>query len=182
MSSTCEKGRTLYNFSGTHIYPNSKISPRNYAVCNRMANELVTGSSKIVLIMFISVGIGIATPLYKLFFTNDREMILPVVFPFTDPDTERGFYINLASQYVSCLSGFIILPGCELVLCAFKNSFTAYAAVVDNDIHELGCQLEHGQVFSHKHTLLFRNIILKILDFGRYKSILWLHKLLFRIS
>lgn len=166
--STCEKSRALYNFSGKYIYQNAHISPKNYEVCNQMANELITSSMKIIFVLWLSFGIALATPLYILLFTNEREMILPVIYPFIDPDTDSGFYINLASQYVICLFGVFILPGCELILCVLKNGYTAYAAVVENDIMEFGYQLENNKAFSQKYILQFRNIILKIGDAGRF--------------
>lgn len=163
----CAKSRRLYNFSAMFIYSNNKKSPKNSFVCNRMANMLITDSIQFILLICLSVVIGTCAPMYKLLFTNEREMILPVIFPFIDPDTEHGFYINLASQYFSCLSGFVILPGCELILCATKHNFTSYAAVVENDILEFGMELEHDGEFSQKQILQFRNIIIKILDFSR---------------
>lgn len=166
---TCEIGRVIYSFSGKYIYANSNRSPRNSVVCNRSANKLVTGSIKVILLIYLSLAIGVSAPMYKLFISHEKEMILPVIFPFIDPDTDHGFYINLASQYISCLSGFVILPGCELVLCALKYSFTAYAAVVANEILEFGLELEDDEEFSQSKTFEFRNIIVKILDYNRLK-------------
>lgn len=163
----CKRGRILYNFSGKFIYSNCNKSPKNYEVCNRMANELISSSIKTILLIYLSLLLGTGAPMYKILFTDHREFLLPVILPFIDPDTKHGFYINLAGQYISCFTGFVILPGVELANCVFKNSFTAYAAVVENDITEFGCQLEHI-TFSHKQTMQFRNMILKILDFGRF--------------
>lgn len=160
----------LYNFSGKYIYPNSDVSAKNYVLRDRLANELICGSLKVVLLIYVSLILGIGAPMYKLLFTDEKEMPMPVIYPFIDPDTKRGFYINLASQYLSCLSGFVIFPGVELVLCALKNNFTSYAVVVENDITDFGCQLKDERKCSHKRTSQFRNIILKVLDFGRFVS------------
>lgn len=157
ITSSRKKARSLYNFSGEYIYANTNFTPKNHYVCNRMANELVTSSFKTVLLLHLSLVHGVGAPLYKIFFTNEKETLLPVILPFIDPETKYGFYINLAYQYVSCLCGFFILPRTELLLCEHKNTFLSYAAIVENDITGFGCQLNKSVEFSYNHRLMIRS-------------------------
>ena len=95
----------MYNFAGDFIYTNANTTPKTYNVCNDMANDLIVSSIKIISLVFIALFLGCSGALYKLFVKNEKELIVPVILPFIDPDTEQGFYINFGSQFLSCLLG-----------------------------------------------------------------------------
>lgn len=97
----------LYMFGGKYIYANSKITVKNNSVCYEMANRLITDSIKICSIMIIAICLAVLAPIQKLIFTNEKEMLIPVILPFIDPDTDHGFYINLLNQSVTGVYGGI---------------------------------------------------------------------------
>lgn len=144
MPNTRKEYRRLYNFAGHFIYANSKSSLRNHSVCDRMAIDLLFSSLK----------------------TNTF-----VILPFVDPDTENGFYLNLANQLITASFGAIAVPAIELVTCVLKNNVLATAAVVKNSILELKNQMESDGLFAMDRMWKFRNIILKTLDFDRFVQI-----------
>lgn len=166
--STRQKLRSIYNFGVDYIYANSRISPKIHSVCNRMAIDLLASTVRINQIVYISVAIGDGAPLFKTFFTNEKEMIIPVLLPFIDPETDNGYYINLASQLFACMFGVIIIPTVEQVTVIVKNNLLALVAVIECNIDAFKSSLEVDEEYSAKHISDFRNIILQILDFNRY--------------
>ena len=105
MPSKREQYHRMYNFAGDFIYTNMKRTSKTYNVCNEMANDLIADSIKINTLVFIALDLACIGPLYKIFVQNEKELILPVILPFIDPDTEHGFYVNFVCQLVTCLIG-----------------------------------------------------------------------------
>lgn len=171
MPNTRKEYRRLYNFAGHFIYANSKSSLRNHSVCDRMAIDLLFSSLKTNTLLVFSISLSVCVPMYKMFYTDEREMFIPVILPFVDPDTENGFYLNLASQLITASFGAIAIPAIELVTCVLKNNVLATAAVVNNSILELKNQMESDGLFTMDRMWKFRNIILKTLDFDRFVQI-----------
>lgn len=110
-TSTREMLASMYNYSGKYIYANSGITARNYQICEKLANDLISGSIKICVLLAIAIDLSICAPLNKLTFKHEKELIIPVILPFINPDTDFGFYMNLGNQLVICLYGAIIIPG-----------------------------------------------------------------------
>lgn len=164
---TREQLRRLYNFGADYIYAKHDISPKNHDVCNNMAIYLITCSIRVNLLILLSYALAVGAPLYKTLFTDENEMILPVILPFIDPDTQNGFNINYAYQVIICIFGGFIVPGCELVTCVLKNNVSVIAAIIANELTEFQMRLKEYNVASADIDLEFRNILLKILDFDR---------------
>lgn len=162
----------LYQFGADFIYANSDNSPKNYVVCNRMAVYLITCSIRVNLLVLLSYMMAVCVPLSKTLFTDENEMILPVILPFIDPDTQNGFIINYTNQAVSCIFGSCVIPGTELLTCVLKNNVSVAAAAIENSIRDLKIRMmmkrKHSPVKEFVHE--FRNIIVKVLDYDRYTS------------
>lgn len=73
-----------------------------------------------------------SAPIYKTFIKNEKELIVPVILPFNDPETENGFYINYANQGITCGIGVIMISASEILTCLLKNSVALTAAVIEN--------------------------------------------------
>lgn len=76
-----------------------------------MANELISSSLKICVLLVISIDLSVGAPLHKLTSGGEKELIIPVILPFIDPDTDFGFYVNIGNQLVICVYEAIIIPG-----------------------------------------------------------------------
>lgn len=96
-------------------------------------------------------------------------MIIPDLLPFIDAETQRGFYINLANQLVTCLYGVKIISGTELFTCILKNT-TCATAIIESSILDFDFMMQEINEFSMKKSYEFGNIILKILVFDRLIS------------
>lgn len=160
--------RRLYHFGADYVYSNSDISPRNRVVCDKMAIYLLTCTVRVNLMLFVSYLLLVCGPLYKNFFTDEHVMIIPVILPFIDPESDFGLKINMINQMFTVLMGFPVVPGTEIVTCVMKNNVTATAAVIENSLIELQNLVETDTHFSIKCVCELRNTILKILDFDRF--------------
>lgn len=166
--STCAKIRSIYNFGPNFIYANSEISPRHYVVCNRMAIDLLVSVIKVNSIVFIAFTILIGLPFYKNAH-NEHELILPIIMPFVNPNTQNGFYINMANQMLHLCIGSLAIPIHNLFGCILKNNVQVTAAIIENTLIEFKMKLKNDKKFA-KDTMCiweFRNIILKILDYQK---------------
>lgn len=106
-------------------------------------------------------------PMYKTLFTDENEMMIPIVVPFTDPDSPNGFLIAMGYQGLVSLGGLFIVPGSEIVSCVMKNNVAAIAAVIENGLTEFQDRLRKDKRFLPKHGIPFRNLIVQIMDFDR---------------
>lgn len=168
MPSTRKQCHNMYNFAGNFIYANSKKSPTNNVVCDKMAIYLLTSSLNINLLVNISTILMICAPLYKKLVLNENELIIKIVLPFIDPETDRGYLYNMISQSITCVFGSIVIPAIELVTCVVKNNISATAAIIANDINEFMNSLHVNSEYSVEHAQRFTNIILKIRDYNGY--------------
>lgn len=165
------KFRSLYNFGADFIYANSDTSRKNYVVYDKMAVYLVTCSIRVNLLVLLSYMMAVCVPFTKTLFTDENEMILPIILPFIDPDTDDGFVINYADQVITCLFGSCVIPGTELLTCVLKNNVTAAATAIENSVIELKVRMMmNHQDLTEEFVHKFRNIILQILDYDRYES------------
>lgn len=164
----------MFNFAGDFIYANSDISPSTYRVCDRLAIDLATRTLGILMVLvfgFFSVG---ALPTYKLLHDGEKEMVLPVILPFVDPETNEGFTINLCNQWFSLGCGTFIIPATEIITCLLKNCISVSAAIIRNSLADFGTDLD-GE-FTNERSLHYVNIIKQILDCNRFDSTLTIKK------
>lgn len=166
----CErtKLRYLYNFGPNFIYAKSEVSPRNHDVCDKIAINLLTCSIRVNLLVLLSYTLAAGAPLYNTLYTDKKEMIIPVLLPFIDPDTPNGFAVNYAYQMITCIFGSFIVPGIELLACVLRNNVSVTAAVIENAIREFRIRLRRERKFCPDLAWEFRNILFKILDFDGF--------------
>lgn len=130
-----------------------------------MAIHLLTNSIKTAVLVFFALTCVVYGLLFKLIVAHEKEFIYPVTLPFVDPNTEKGFYINLSSQIPTYFVSLIGFPGIETVICVISNNFTAAAAVIEDSLQEFEEEIvEH----SAEHSRQYRNIIMEIMDFNRF--------------
>lgn len=158
----------MYNFAGDYIYASSDLSPKNKEVCDKMAISLLSSSIKMFGLEFFALNLACLGPVFKIFIKNEKELIVPAILPFNDPDTDKGYIINFLSELPLCAIGVILVPSTDLFTCVLKNNISVSAAIIKNSLQEFSEIFEESDVeFSAEHSLRFRNIILKIMDFNR---------------
>lgn len=134
-----------------------------------MAISLLIGSIKIFSLIFLANVFACVGALFKIFVKNEKELIIPVILPFIDPDTDEGFFINFLSLVPSCAIGVILIPATELLTCVLKNSVSVAAAIIENSLQEFGDLLkDRNPQFSAENSKRFRNIAMQIMDYNRF--------------
>lgn len=169
MKSTRAKMDHLYKFGGNYIFANSQITPKIRIICDKMAISLFTSSVKVNALLALSLFIVSILPLYHTFL-GENEMIIPIILPFVDPDTEHGFFINLINQLIFICLGIDAIPACETFFCVLKNTITTTATVIEISIQDFKQLVAEKKGFSAERCRQFRNIIMKIMDFNRFDN------------
>lgn len=172
MKSTRAKMDHLYKFGGNYIFANSQITPKIRIICDKMAISLFTSSVKVNALLALSLFIVSILPLYHTFL-GENEMIIPIILPFVDPDTEHGFFINLINQLIFICLGIDAIPACETFFCVLKNTITTTATVIEISIQDFKQLVAEKKGFSAERCRQFRNIIMKIMDFNRFDNFPW---------
>lgn len=159
--------RRLYNFGNDSIYAHYNSTPKTHEVCDKMAIDLLIRSIRVNGVIIFSYSLLVLAPLHKNFFTDEREMLLPVILPFIDPDTQLGFTINTINQMITVPMGIFVIPAAELTTCVITNIIQTTAALIENSLIEFKSLVKADKNFSNKCVLEFRNILMKIADFDR---------------
>lgn len=93
--------------------------------------NLTTISFIITFLILFSISLTCCAPLYEIFFTDENDMIISVLLPFTDLETQNVFYIYLANQLNSSLYG-VVIAETELITCALKNSVSVIVVIIES--------------------------------------------------
>lgn len=150
------------------MYTKYDVSANRHYICDQMAINLSISCGKTIFVTLLSFGLVGIAPMYKLLFTDDKELPLPILFPFTNLETQFGYCTNLIIQSVFGLFGVLILMGAEIGICMIKFNATISTAIIQNELMKLSNQLEMDDEFKVKHIWKFRNIILQVLDMNRF--------------
>lgn len=168
MPSTRARARFLYNFVGEYIFAKSPVSTRTYAIFDRMAIGIVKNTAKALLIFSFTFSITVIQSVLETFYWNERMLIVPVILPFIDPDSSKGFYINLVFQIIVGFPSIVVVIASEIVICVVRNVFITIAALTEDSISEFMTVMESNEKFSHHENMQFRSFIQKILEVYRF--------------
>lgn len=166
----CSKARKGYNYAAKNIYAYADSSAKNYEVCDKMAVDLLRNAIRVSFLQIFALSLLNLVPFYKTIFTDEKEMIIPIILPFIDPDTQNGFYLNFVYQISTDCFGVLIVVGCELVSCFVANNVKVTAHVTRNSLSEFDDLIKKDKRFTKKHSIRFRNILLQMLDFQRFAN------------
>lgn len=130
--------------------------------------KFVTSTFKVLLVILISFSFIGIVPIYKLIYTDERELIYAVILPFTNPETDMGFIINTINQMISVLIGAPAAIAVETITSLLKNTISTFAALIKCSLTEFDNSLKDDKHFNEKQHWELNNIIKKILDFDRF--------------
>lgn len=153
---------------GLYAYRNSHISANIHKICDDWAIALLTNVILKEIILIICGGFYVAAPMYKNLFEHEHVMIYAAILPFTDPTTDRGFYINFAHQSILLLVAIPAIYGVELVVCMVNNSALITAALIEESLKTLDEEICRSREFNNELEWKLRNTIQKIQDFNKY--------------
>lgn len=161
--------KVIYNFSGQYIYvENEHRTVADTNVRDKMATHLITSSIKTLSLFNASLILMLAVPAFLIVVMRQDLLIVPVIIPFIDPESDVGYLLNVANQLIFCVIGTVSLLGIELSTCIVKNGVIAAAAVIKYELVKLDKILHINKEFTPERMQEFRNIVAEILDFDRF--------------
>lgn len=162
--------QNLYFFASKHIYTDiEEDSDADYIrVCDQSAIKLLTSTMKIMTIVIVSMIMHMMFPTFAYFKYNDIQWPMPVILPFTDPDSVNGLAINLVNQLFIGFTSSIGNIGIEISTCILNNTVWAIIVAIGHSIDELSGSTENPQSSTASNRIhLFRNILIQVQDYDR---------------
>lgn len=159
--------KDMVKYVEVNIYRNSDVSPRVYKVCDEYAAALLKNVISTEFILLFSCLLFVMIPAYMILYDRGHHMFFFTAYPFTDPATDRGYYINLVHQSVTLITGVPALIGVEISFCLAKNAILVTAGLIIDSIQTLDENLDCNQEFTNKRAWEMRNLTLKFQDFDK---------------
>lgn len=162
------KSITFFPIEKIYSYVDDE-SNREYAnVCNQSAIKLIKDTMKTLAIIMISVTIFSMFPMFASFQSDEVEFMIPVLFPFTDLESQTGIIVNMLNQFVSGSIAMTSNIGIEILNCILKNAVWSSANAVCYSIDELSPILRKSKQISSKVIdYRLRNIVIQVQDIDR---------------
>lgn len=118
-------------------------------------------------IMFVSLNIYLGFPIFGYIENGDFQLPVPVLFPFTDLESRKGFIINVLNQTIICLIGCSGNIGIEVIQSILKNTVWASTVAIVYSIDEFSANFTKS-TSTPLRDRYFRNIVRQVQDLDRY--------------
>lgn len=132
-------------------------------VLDERADELIRKSTIICLALSIGALTYSIYPFYLFVMKGEHPNLIPIVLPYTDPDTNWGYYINLANQAIIAAAGITGNFAIEIGVLALTNNLWAASDVINYDLNEIVLGFKRGETKEVRSAKL-RNIFVQIQD------------------
>lgn len=159
----------LLRFSEKHIYNNFHISKGIYEVSDQCAIDLLIGAIKLESLIVVSISTFSVLPMYSLLVKKEYDLPVPIVLPFTEPETPRGFWMNMPHQMMYCVFGLLAIALIELVTCILKNTVAASSSIICQMFKDLDKNLHSPDKFEIEQIKMFYNNLKQVQDFDRFQ-------------
>lgn len=94
------KANHLTMFSGKNIYPNNNENTKFNRLCHRRVHDLIKNTFIIIPVILFAYGMILIGPSYAYLCKGLLVTPLATKLPYTDEESERTFFINMAHQSV----------------------------------------------------------------------------------
>lgn len=166
---TTKTFQSLIFFAIEKIYTDiNHDSNCNYIrLCDESAIKLLKSTTKTIGIICVSMSLYIFFPIYMFITSNDIQLPIPVLLPFTDIKSIKGMIMNILNQLFIGLIGIAGNVGIEIITCILKNTVWASTVVICHSIDEFSNITVN---FESKESINchFRNILIQVQDLHRY--------------
>lgn len=149
-------------FGSDKLYPPNKKG-RRAIILDKRADELIRRSVFICLALGASTLIFTFYPLYLLVTKGELPSYMPIILPYTDPETNRGYYINLVNQSVIASVGVIGNFCIEIGISVMVNNVWAASDIIKYELNEIALGVERGESKQTCRAKL-RNLFIQIQD------------------
>lgn len=157
-------------FAGDNIYTDiyEGSNPNYIRVCDQSAIKLLTTILK-TCVLFNLVVVCLVPPFYL---SNEIQLPVPVLVPFTDLESSMGIIINLCNQCYIIPYASIALLGIEITNCLVKNAIWAVAVAICFSVDELTAAFKDRTSASKRlNNFYFRNMLIQVQDLDRYEKV-----------
>lgn len=157
--------KTLFRFSGDHIYKDVKDETPFTLLCEESVEKMRKSYIILVIVIFITIGSVITGPVEAYLHRGIKVTPFGTKTPFFEEDSDVGFTFDLI--YQSCMMPFgIISTICiELCQCLTYNTVELCADIVTLHAEQISNDLESGKRFDIQLRAHFRNALMQIQDF-----------------
>lgn len=132
-------------------------------ILDERADELLKNAMFICLVLSIGSLTYSIYPLYLFVMKGEHLNLIPIILPFTDPETNRGYYINLANQVIIAATGIIGNYAIEIGFTVMTNNLWAASDVIKYDLNEIVLGIKRGETKEVRSAKL-RNVFVQIQD------------------
>lgn len=150
---------------------NEESDPEYIRLLDECAIKLLTNTMIIVgFLLFFSM-IYFIFPVYDTIVDGKIHLIIPILFPFTDLETNYGIAVNILSQSMLNTIAIIGIYGMVIGTCVTKHAIISYAATI-------GYQMDRLTIYINKNYSQspqriddhFRNILYQLEQYNRYRE------------
>lgn len=159
--------QSLIFFGGKYIYPLHDKNAKLHEAYDEAAIMLIRTSLTIFTAILLST-IGFAVyPLYTYIFENAHPMMIPIILPLTDPETNFGYYLNVSNQLFISFTGIFGNIGIEFISSMMVNNIWVGVSSVQCALDEFSdfIRREPHKTLQIKYRL--RRILMRIRDLDR---------------
>lgn len=131
------------------------------------ATMMIRASLTILAAITLSSIVYAMYPMYTYFFENAHPMTIPIILPFIDPETNSGYYLNVANQLFISFTGIFGNIGIEFISSMMVNNIWVGVSSVQcalDEFSEFIRQKPH-ETLDMKYKL--RTILTRIRDLDR---------------
>lgn len=160
--------QALIFFSGEYIYKDFDEPIKYTKVCDESVGQMVKVAFEDLALFILAMLIMNVLPAYLYFFKNERELVLPFILPFTDPETNLGYYINQTHHVIYGFIGVCGLTGIEFINEILKNAVWVQSVAICYSFDELNEFIEKKAGDDFQLDLRLRDILAKVCDSDRY--------------
>lgn len=139
------------------------------SICNESAIKLLKSTIRTLAIVIVSLTIYSIIPVVALLQNNEIQLTVPVLFPFTNLESQTGLIVNMLNQLFIAAIGMTANIGIEVLNCILANTVWTNAIVICYSIDEISRILQNSK--QHSVGIVdyrFRNIVMRVQDADRY--------------
>lgn len=116
-----------------------------------------------VILVTTSFSFALIGPIYAYIVDGTHALPTGVILPFVDPETGRGFAINLTIQLAVSSFGLVAIICLEILTCIINLTYCTMADMVCFNMRKFSDGLRQG-TFSYQNKLELRNVFVQLQD------------------
>lgn len=159
--------RAIILFAGRSIFKDCRPSTDYERKLDEHAMKMITHPILTTLILTASVGLIMVGQAYAYIVDGVYALPTGLIVPFVDPNTDRGFAINLIVQSATAFTVSLSIIATEAIACIINNTFIVMADMVCFNMRKFSDNLRQKS-FTHQNKMELRNIFVQLQDMEAY--------------